>query len=142
MFDIRDYFENEYKLSGVRPDIVNIDDDISHDITNLLSNRFSSLYRRGRDKQPGSGGEINYSSLRYPENTRLLLNPDRIRYLLSFYPHKADFCRVDKIVMRPRYIEIGNVELISLYLRRKKILVLYLFHPHFYKMRYAGPGGC
>jgi hypothetical protein len=85
--------------------------------------------------------EIIYPSLQYPGNNQLLMNPDKVRYLLSFYPQKSDFCHVDKIVLRPRYIEVGNIELMSLYFRRKRILVLYLFHPHFYKMRYAGVEG-
>ncbi len=141
MFDIKDYFENEYGLSCIRRDFVNIDDDITHDINNLLSNRFNSLYRRDRYKHLDKRIEIIYPSLQYPGNSQLLMNPDKVRYLLSFYPQKSDFCHVDKIVMRPRYIEVGNIELVSLYLRRKRILVLYIFHPHFYKMKYAGAEG-
>ena len=137
MFDIKEYFENDYKTRE-RHDIVNIDDDITHDITNLLSTRFDSLYRRDRYKHEGTVIEIIHPALQYPGNNSLILNPDRVRYLLSFYPAKEDFGNIDKIVLRPRFIEVGSIELVSLYLRRKRILVLYLFHPHFYRMKYGG----
>lgn len=136
MFDIKEYFENDYK-TGDRRDIVNIDDDITHDITSLLSSRFDSLYRRDRYKHEGTVIEIIHPALQYPGGNSLLLNPDRVRYLLSFYPAKEDFGNIDKIVLRPRFIEVGSIELVSLYLRRKRILVLYLFHPHFYRMKYG-----
>jgi len=142
MFDIKEYFEDGNKIFSGGRDIYAIDDDIAHDINSLLSSRFDSLYRRDRYKHGTSVIDIVYPSLQYPGNNTIVMNPDRIRYLLSFYPQKSDFTRIDKIVMRPRYIEIGNIELVSLYLRRKKILVLYLFHPHFYKMRYAQSGEC
>ncbi len=138
MFDIKEYFDNERKVRDVRHDIVNIDDDIAHDITSLLSGRFDSLYKRDRYKHHDSVIEIIYPALQFPGNNNFILNPDRIRYLLSFYPNKSDFHHIDKIVIRPRFIEVGNIELVSLYLRRKRILVLYLFHPHFYRMKYPG----
>ena len=138
MFDIKEYFENEYKTKDLRHDIVNIDDDITHDINSLLSTRFDSLYRRDRYKHGGTVIEVIHPALQFPCNNSLVLNPDRVRYLLSFYPAKEDFSNIDKIVLRPRFIEVGSIELVSLYLRSKKILVLYLFHPHFYRMRYRG----
>ncbi len=136
MFDIKEYFDNDYKTKNIRRDIVDIDDDIAYDINTLLSGRFDSLYRRDRYKHNDSVIEIIYPDLQFPGNNNFILNPDRVRYLLSFYPNKSDFHHIDKIVIRPRFIEVGNIELVSLYLRRKKILVLYLFHPHFYRMRY------
>jgi hypothetical protein len=136
MFDIKEYFDNDYKVKNVRRDIVDIDDDIAYDINSLLSGRFDSLYNRDRYKHNDSVIEIIYPALQFPGNNNFIMNPDRIRYLLSFYPNKSDFHHIDKIVVRPRFIEVGNIELVSLYLRRKKILVLYLFHPHFYRMRY------
>jgi hypothetical protein len=140
MFDIKEYFDNEYMLNGLRHDIVNIDDDITYDINTLLSNRFDSLYKQDRYKHGDSVIEIVYPGLQFPGNNSLIMNPDRIRYLLSFYPNKSDFYHIDKIVIRPRFVEIGNIELVSLYLRLKKILVLYLYHPHFYRMKYSGQG--
>jgi hypothetical protein len=136
MFDIKEYFDYDNRVRDVRRDIVDIDDDIAYDINTLLSGRFDSLYRRDRYKHNDSVIEIIYPGLQFPGNNNFILNPDRVRYLLSFYPNKSDFRNIDKIVIRPRFIEVGNIELVSLYLRRKKILVLYLFHPHFYRMRY------
>ncbi len=141
MFDIKEYFDNDYKVRDVRRDIVDIDEDIAHDISTLLAGRFDSLYKRDRYKYNDSVIEIIYPGLQFPGNNNFILNPDRIRYLLSFYPNKSDFRNIDKIVMRPRFIEVGNIELVSLYLRRKKILVLYLFHPHFYLMKYPRQDG-
>jgi hypothetical protein len=138
MFDIKEYFENEYKTRDLRHDIVNIDEDITRDINSLLSTRFDSLYRRDRYKHDGTVIEIIHPALQFPGSNSLILNPDRVRYLLSFYPSKEDFANIDKIVLRPRFIEVGSIELVSLYLRRKRILVLYLFHPHFYRMKYRG----
>lgn len=137
MFDIKEYFENDNRTRELRHDIVNIDDDITNDINTLLSTRFDNLYRRDRYKNQDGAIEIIYPSLQYPSMNMLIMNPDRIRYLLSFYPRRDDLVNIDKIVLRPRFIEIGNIELVSLYLRRKKILVLYLFHPHFYRFRDA-----
>jgi hypothetical protein len=138
MFDIKEYFDSDYRLREPRHDIVNIDEDLSFDINNLLSSRFDSLYKRDRYKNGDSMIEILYPGLQYPGSSALMLNPDRIRYLLSFYPGRGDFANIEKIVIRPRFIEIGSIELVALYLRRKKILVLYQFHPHFYRMHYAG----
>jgi hypothetical protein len=139
MFDIKEYFEEGDKFVSARREVVAIDDDITHDINNLISSRFDGLYLRERYKHGAGVIEILHPGLQYPGSNPLLMNPDRVRSLLSFYPCKSDLTNIDKIVMRPRYIEIGNIELASLYLRRKKILVLYLFHPHFYKMRHATP---
>ncbi|HPL16614.1 MAG TPA: hypothetical protein PL180_07980 [Spirochaetota bacterium] len=136
MFDIREYFDFDNTVRDIRRDIVDIDDDIAYDINTLISGRFDSLYRRDRYKHNDAVIEIIYPALQFPGNNNFILNPDRVRYLLSFYPNKSDFHNIDKIVIRPRFIEVGNIELVSLYLRRKKILVLYLFHPHFYRMRY------
>ncbi len=137
MFDIKEYFEEGDKESAAKREVVAIDDDLTHDINNLISSRFDGLYLRDRYKHASGVIEILHPGLQYPGSNPLLMGPDRVRSLLSFYPYKSDLAHVDKIVIRPRYIEIGNIELVSLYLRRKKVLVLYLFHPHFYKMRYA-----
>lgn len=141
MFDIKEYYESQGNVTDRGGDIVNIDDDIAHDIGDLLSSRFENLYRRDRYKHDGTVIEILYPALQYPGPSTLLMNPDRVRHLLSFYPEKHDFRKIEKIVLRPRYVEVGSIELVSLYLRRQKILVLYLYHPHFYRMRYAAATG-
>lgn len=115
-------------------DIADIDEDINADIDNLLSNRFDRLYERNRFKNTIHSIDIISPTLGYNGKGNIALTPDKIRYLLSFYPMKEDLVHIDKIVLRPRYVEVGNVELAALYLRNKKILVMYLVHPFLYKV--------
>jgi len=130
MFDIREYY-NCSVGSGQDVDysIPGIDDEIVSDIDTLLVNRVGSLYLCDRYKNNDSIIEIIYPAAGYPGNQSLLLSADRLRFLLSFYPYKGDFTKVSKIVIRPRYFEAGNVELAAIYLKKKKVLVLYLTHP-------------
>ena len=133
MFDIKEYYNN-FKPNEVRNNIIKIEDDINDDIDNLLNNRFEKLYTRDKYKYSKYSIDIINPILNYNGNKSVLTTPDKIRYLLSFYPQKNDFENIEKIVLRPKYIEMGNVELSSLYLRRKKIIVLYLIHPYLYKI--------
>ena len=133
MFDIKEYY-NEDKFESLRQDIEDIDGDISFDVENILHNRLNSLYHVDRYKFLQRSVDIIYPRLMYPGNSGVILTPDRVRFLLSFYPNKNDFENIEKILIKPKYIEIANVELVSLYLRRKKILVLYLCHPHLYRV--------
>lgn len=137
MFDIAEYY-NEYSAINYRdsigPEIENIDDDISADIDNILNNQFHTLYSKDKFKYHGHGVDIIYPKISFPENRTLIKGPDHIRFLLSLYPQKRRLDNLDKIILRPRHIEVKKVELISLYIRRKKILVYYLHHPHFYKI--------
>lgn len=133
MFDIREYYQDDSfrrKLNHI--DISDIENDISYDLENLLKNRFDNLYQRDSYKSKNRSIEIIYPNLAYPGNRSLMLNPDKIRFLLSSYPANHDIMNIDKIVIRPRYIEIDKVELASLYLNRERILVLYITHPYFY----------
>ncbi len=132
MFDIRDYFTDPNRNGN--SDLANIDREISTDIDNLLSDRFEELYERDLFKSPAGGIEIIHPRLSYPGNAGLVPGPDKIRYLLSFYPDRKDLDMVQKIVVRPLFVEIGSIELIALYLRKKKILVLYLHGPYFYRV--------
>ena len=59
-------------------------------------------------------------------------NADQIRFLLSLYPEKRDLTAIDRIILRPRHIEAGRVELMALFLRKKKTLVHYRRGPHYY----------
>lgn len=133
MFDIQEYYQGSYKPD---PDlsfsISDIDDDISDDIDELLKDRFDKLYMQDRYKYGNHCVDIIYPRLGYPGNRSLIMGPDKVRFLLSLYPGKEDLEHISKIVIRPRYIEIGSIELTSLYLAKKKILVIYLFHPYVY----------
>jgi len=130
MFDIREYYN--YSIGsgqGIDYTIPGIDDEIVSDIDTLLVDRVGSLYLCDRYKNNDSIIEIIYPSAGYPGNQSLLMTPDRLRFLLSFYPYKGDFSKISKIVIRPRYFEAGNVELAAIYIKKKKVLVLYLTHP-------------
>ncbi len=133
MFDIREYYQNNNQGSLYNShDLSNIDQDLSQDIDNLLTNRFDKLYERDSFKNGQHLIEIIHPGIIYPGNRSLLLSPDRVRFLLSFYPQKENLEKIDKIVVRPRYIEVGDIELVSLFLKKNKILVIYLCHPHYY----------
>ena len=130
MFDIREYYNcSAGSGQGIDYSIPGIDDEIVSDIDTLLINRVGSLYLCDRYKNNDSIIEIIYPAAGYPGNQTLLMTPDRLRFLLSFYPYKGDFSKISKIVIRPRYFEAGNVELAAIYLKKKRVLVLYLTHP-------------
>ncbi len=130
MFDIREYYNcSGPSKQGVDSEILDIDSDLVSDIDTLISDKKSTLYITDRYKTRDFSIDIIYPELGYPGNQTLIMTPDRLRFLLSFYPYKGDLEKVEKIVLRPRYVEAGNVELAALYLKKKKILVLYLTHP-------------
>jgi len=135
MFDYRDYSDLDIVDNPeIHCETGRIEDDISSDIDNLLSNRFDRLYLTDRFRRNSSSIDIIYPRFQYPGRKLLIKGPDHIRFLLSLYPDSGDFDNVDKIVLRPRYIEIGNIELLALYIRNRKTLVLYLHHPFFYSI--------
>jgi hypothetical protein len=136
MFDIKDYYcDNTDSITCYNHrGIGSVEEDISVDIDNLLKNRFDKLYIRDKFKRNHFNIEIIHPKLSYLGFRSLILGPDYIRFLLSLYPYKSDLENIDKIVIRPRHIEINDVELMSIYMRKKKILVLYLHHPHFYSL--------
>ncbi len=133
MFDFRDY--SEHRTIGefdITTEAEEIDDDLSADIDNLLNNRFGKLYRTDRYKRSPYSVDIVHPVLPCPGAGSLLKGPNNIRFLLSLYPGASDLENIDKIVLRPRYVEINETEIMALYLRKKKILVQYLHHPFFY----------
>ena len=130
MFDIREYYNcSGASRQGIDSEILEIDTDLASDIDILISDKKGSLYITDRYKNRDFSIDIIYPELGYPGNQTLIMTPDRLRFLLSFYPYKGDLEKVEKIVLRPRYVEAGNIELAALYLKKKKILVLYLTHP-------------
>lgn len=138
MFDFRDHIGREHIEGGAMlNDASGMEDDIARDIDNLFLNRFSRLYLVDRFKRSPHNIEIVYPRVPYPGRKPLIKGPDHIRFLLSLYPRVTDFENVEKIVLRPRYIEAGSIELLALYLRRRKILVLYLHHPFYYTIDQA-----
>ena len=90
MFDIVEYFNN----SGLRengPNMADIENDISDDIEHLLNNRFDKLYTRDTYKHDNGSIEIIAPRHIHPQGRSIILSPDRIRFLLSFYPNKKNF---------------------------------------------------
>ncbi len=134
MFDIREYYHNNFNSSETG-DISKIDEDLSSDLDNLFKNRFDNLYTRDRYKNNVFKVDIIYPKINYPGSRSLLITTDKVRFLLSFYPERGDLKNIEKIVIRPRYIEIGNIELSSIYMKQRKILVLYLTHPFHYNLK-------
>ncbi|MFC1669519.1 hypothetical protein ACFL20_03950 [Spirochaetota bacterium] len=135
MFDIKEYYQKyNYNPDDIHNEIADINDDISNDIDNLIKNSFNSLYLQDRYKYKQKYIDIIYPKLKYPGNHSQILNPNKVRFLLSFYPKKSDLNYIDRIIFRPRYIESDNIELVSLYLNTKKTLVLYITHPHNYTL--------
>lgn len=132
MFDITEYFEETPKHNS-DIGLAGLEDDITFNIDAILGQSAGSIYSKDRFKYQNKIIDILYPKAAYP-GRQILMTSDRVRFLLSFYPVKSDFAHVNKIIIMPRYVEIGDIELAALYLRRKKVLVCYLTHPHFYKM--------
>lgn len=107
-----------------------IDEEIAADIETLRNGKLSALYSTDRFKQHRHAVDIYYPCIEYPLGHSILKNPDWIRFQLSLYPAYADLKLVDSIILRPRHIESGNVELMALYLRTSRTLVHYLYLPH------------
>jgi len=128
MFDIHEYCNDE------RPDteaqIKSLEEDISCDIDQLLKSRFQNLYERDRYKHGTKSIDIIHPLLAYPGKRPLFMTPDKVRFNLSIHPDKSDLERIDRIIIRPRYIEINGIEFAAIYLKKSRSMVLYLTHPH------------
>jgi len=140
MFDIQEYYKSgNYDLTETNYNVNEIESDISLDIDRLLKNRFDRLYLCDRYKYQSHNIDIIYPRIIFPENRSLIMTADKIRFLLSLYPGKDDLRIIERIVLRPRYIEIGSIELSSLFIQKSRILVLYLCHPHMYRLDHLDP---
>ncbi len=139
MFDIRDYYRDQKNPfdEDTSGSIGELEEDISHDIDNILRNRFDSPYLKDRFKHGHSVVEIIYPRISYQGGRSAMKGPDYVRSMLSLYPSKSDIENVEKIVLRPRHVEFADIELMALYLRRRRILVFYLHHPHVYPLTSA-----
>jgi hypothetical protein len=137
MFDIKDHYPEGtlYGTDDVRSAISDIEEDISLDIDNLLRNRFDSLYLRDKFKHPRGSIDILYPRVSCPWNRAHQKNPDAVRNLLSLYPNKTDFENISRVVLRPRHVHLGDVELMALYIRSMKTIVYYLHRAHSYAIQ-------
>ena len=128
MFDIGEYCLQGWG-SSFSDSVVSIEEDLVSDIEGLTVSAGGSLYLADRYKNGGAAIDLIYPALPHPSLYYYILSPDRARFILSLYPRKSDLSRVNKIVMRPRYIEAGDVELAALYVKGSRTLVLYLTSP-------------
>jgi len=110
-----------------------IDEEISLNISKILSDESSLLYDRYFFKNSNALIEIFYPSL--PFNGEFpFRSPDYIRHILSAYPVENSLSGVEKILFRPRYFSQYSSELAALFFKKEKILVEYLHHPHLYEV--------
>ena len=109
---------------------VSLDEEIAADIDMIRSGVKPFLYETDRFKQKKHGIDIIHPRIEYPLGQSVVKNADWIRFQLSLYPVLADLKRIDAIILRPRHIESGNVELMAIYIRSSKTLVHYLYIPH------------
>ena len=124
MFDISEYCTQGWSGS---PDSSHeaIDGELASDIRSLLAGTGGSLYLCDRYRSFRVSVEIMYPSATHPAFYSCMLSPERIRFLLSLYPRRIDLQRLNRIVIRPRYIEAGEIELAALYMKINRTLVLY-----------------
>ncbi len=109
-----------------------IDDEIMNDIDLIARNRISRLYDVERYKTRDHSIAILFPVVEHPSAGHIIKSRDSLRFILSLYPEKKDLRVIDRIIMRPRHIEAGGIELMALYIRESKTLVHYLYAPHAY----------
>lgn len=140
MFDKDGTAYRENIEENIAIEVDDIENDISFNIQNLLYDQYyllnqfnQSAYLTDKYRQNNFNIDILYPGIAYTGASRsLIIRPDAIRFLLSLYPDKNQLENIEKIILRPRYIEVNGIELVSLYVRRKRILVYYLHNPYLY----------
>ena len=110
-----------------------IDEEISINLSRILSDECSLLYDRYFFKNSKALIEIFYPSLPF-DGEFPFRSPDYIRHILSAYPVENSLTGVEKILFRPRYFSQYSSELAALFFKEQKILVEYLHHPHLYEV--------
>ena len=128
MFDIQEYCNDE--RANTEAQTKSLEEDISCDIDQLLKTRFKNLYARDRYKHGTKSIDIIHPLLTYPGKRSLFMTADKVRFNLSIHPDKNSFESIDRIIIRPRYIELNGIELAAIYLRKSRNMVLYLTHPY------------
>ncbi len=133
MFDMYEYeVERTGEISSTTS-AFEIDEDLCAEIENITQNRARALYASDIFKKAGRSIEILYPSLGCPGSRSITKGPNHVRFLLSLYPYASDLECIEKIILRPRYVELDNIEIIALFFRKRKILVQYLHHPFYYE---------
>ncbi len=133
MFDMYDYeLEKTGEISSTTGSL-DVEEDLNAVIEDITQNRRGKLYTSDIFKRGGRTIEILYPALGCPGSRPIARGPNHVRFLLSLYPYASDLESIEKIILRPRYVELDNIEIIALFFRRKKILVQYLHHPFYYE---------
>ncbi|HEY1405230.1 MAG TPA: hypothetical protein VF857_01350, partial [Spirochaetota bacterium] len=114
-----------------------IDDEIINDIDLISRNHLNSLYDIERYKYRKHSIALHFPKIEHPAASHIIKSRDNLRFILSLYPTKDDLRAVDRIIMRPRHIESGGIELMALYIRSSKTLVHYLYVPHSYDINHT-----
>ncbi|HQO41174.1 MAG TPA: hypothetical protein PK986_11940 [Spirochaetota bacterium] len=137
MFDIGEYCAED--RGAIRDNSHEaIDFELVSDISDLVAGEAGSLYLNDRYRNKGALVEIMYPADSHASLYSHMLSPERLRFLLSLYPRKIDLQRLSRIVIRPRYIEAGEIELAALYIKSSRTLVLYLTSSGFGSGIFAG----
>ena len=125
---------NDELRRAVDPNLrFDIDEEISINLSRILSDECSLLYDRYFFKNSKALIEIFYPSLPF-DGEFPFRSPDYIRHILSAYPVENSLTGVEKILFRPRYFSQYSSELAALFFKEQKILVEYLHHPHLYEV--------
>ncbi|MDA3901657.1 MAG: hypothetical protein PF637_14195 [Spirochaetes bacterium] len=136
MFDIREYYlENsllQESIQNRQDNRNNYDFAVTDDISPILKNPLKQGYATELFKQNKQSITIYTPKTYCPFAGEFATEPDYIRFLLSIYPDKSDLNAVNHIIARPRFIETGQIQLVSLYIPSLRCIVLYLSYPHFY----------
>ena len=125
---MQDSKPHEITRPGIRH-FSSFEDEIASDIESIVKGSLS-LYDVDRFRQRKISIDVYFPRIDYPLGKQLLHNPDSVRFQLSLCPDDADLSLIHSIVLKPRHIESGGVELMALYMRETKTLVLYLHLPH------------
>lgn len=133
MFHISDDMPQLPKYLYSTSDSFPVDEDFILEVDTITQFQHQKLYSRDVFKRRSKTIEIVYPTLSHMGNRLTKKGPNYVRFLLSLYPYQSDLELVDKIILCPRYVAINNIEIVAIYLRRKKIIVEYLHHPFYYE---------
>jgi hypothetical protein len=141
MFDIHEYYSEEKIITQSQfsryrnnQDTPTFEQLISDEIEHILFSPQKSGYKtvRFRKKKLDIGIDIHTPTLYCPFGDDKVQGPDYIRFLLSVYPDTKDLQKIRHIIVRPRFVEAGGVEVVALYFPKPATLSLYISTPQNY----------
>lgn len=135
MFDIHEYYtEDRIILSEVqtKEDTTSFEHQINEEIEHILFSPRKSGFSTVRFRRKKKSIDIHAPLLYCPFAGNTLPSIDSLRFLLSLYPDKEDINRIRHIIIRPRFIESGGVQVVALYFPQTQTLVNYISLSHYY----------